>query len=461
MCKMTVSQELARMSVQIKLQDLDPESLHLLKRFVLDYLGNALAGSMVDSSQTLTRAVLQYHFEKSECTVIGKTQKLSVCSAAMLNGGYGHAIELDDDHREAILHPGVAVIPAALAVAEMQHKSGEEFLEAVLAGYEVMVRVGAGLLGKAMYSGWHLTGVCGVFGAAVAAGRLLDLQEERLADALGIAGSTSSGLFEYKTNGSWTKRFHPGKAAMSGIIAALLAKEGYTGPATIFEGDNGFYKAYSHQGAYSLETTLQDLGKKYISLETSIKTAACCRFCQPVVDCAMDLAVRCNIDPAEITDILVKADKFAIDLLTKPADRVFTPQTIVDAQFSIPYAVAVSIVRKKALLEEFNEKAIRDPAILAVASKVRWEEDPSYEEKYPKCYPSSVTVWTNGGKLYQSSIEYPKGDPENPVTDEELIVKFRALAEYALSRSDQIEEIVKTVFSLEELNIKQLAELLY
>lgn len=460
MSDLTVAQQLARMAADIRLETLSSSAVHAIERYVLDYLGCALAGSTVDSGQTATRGLMHLEGEQSQCTVIGQAQKRSLLLAALLNGAYGHAIELDDDHREAILHPGVVVVPAALAVAEALGKPGREFLEAVLAGYEVMVRVGRGLMGQAMYSGWHLTGVCGVYGAAVAAGRLMGLDADGLTTALGIAGSTSSGLFEYKADGSWTKRFHPGKAAMSGITAALLAREGYTGPATIFEGENGFYGAYSHQGKYSLEAVLAGLGEKFVSLETSIKTAACCRFCQPVVDCSLDLATRYNLQPTEIKDILVRADKFAITLLTNPRERVVRPQTVVDAQFSIPYAVAVSLVRRKALLDEFSPEAIKDPAILEVASKVRWAEEPAFEARYPECYPSAVTVWTRDGRELTSSTEYPKGDPENPVTDAELLEKFRDLAGRAVARPDRIEEIIATVFSLEQVAVRELTQLL-
>jgi 2-methylcitrate dehydratase PrpD len=461
MAQKTVAEQLASMVHSISLEKLSPETIHLIKRFILDYFGCALAGSTIDSAQTMVRALMQDSGDLNECKVIGQTKKRTIMFSALLNGSFAHATELDDDHREAILHPGVVVVPTALAVSEKEGKTGAEFLEAVLAGYEVMVRVGAGLVGEAMYVGWHLTGVCGVFGAAAAAGKLLNLDPDGLTAALGIAGSMSSGLFEYKSDGSWTKRFHPGKAARSGIIAAYLAKEGFTAPSTIFEGENGFYGAYSRESKYDLNKVVANLGTKFISMDTSIKTAACCRFCQPVVDCSLDLVMKYNLKPAEVKRIMVKADKFAITLLTNPRDRVLRPQTVVDAQFSIPYAVAVSIARRKALLNEFSSTAIKDPEILELASKVEWAVEPAYEEKYPLYYPSSVTVWTTDGRELTSYIEYPKGDPENPVTDEELRDKFYELASYAIASRERIDNIYNTIFSLQNYkNVNKLAELL-
>lgn len=457
----TISQILASMAYDVSLEKFDSTNIHIIKRFILDHLGCAYAGVLVDSSQTITRSMMRFAGENAPCTVIGQSHKNSPTFTALINGTLAHAVEMDDDHREGTLHPGVAVIPAALAVAEWYGKSGKEFIEAVIAGYEVMIRIGAGFLGQTYYSGWHPTATCGVYGSAVAVGKLIGLDAEGLAVAMGIAGSTSSGLLEWQADGSWTKRFQAGNAAMNGIVAALLAKQKYTSPLTILEGDNGFYKAYSHQGIYDLNVIIKDLDQKFMAFDTSIKPYACCRFSQPIIDCTLDLVFKYDLKPSDIKDVLVKADKWAITILTEPQERKVKPLTVVDAQFSIPYAVAISIARRKALLDEFSTEAIVDPVILDVAQKVRWEEDPSCEDKYPKSYPSSVTIWTEDGRQLDSYIQYPKGDPENPVTDQELLDKFRQISSRYISRSDWIERIIKATLNLETcVNVQEFTELL-
>lgn len=457
----TLAQKLAHMVYDIDFVKLDHTTVHMMKRYILDYIGTALAGVPEDASQTAVRGVIKLPGEICNCTVLGQTGKFPCATAALLNGIFGHAIEMDDDHRVAIMHAAAVVIPAAMAVAENEGSSGKEFIEAVLSGYEVAIRIGSGLLGKAMFSGWHPTGTCGVFGAAIAAGKLLKLNEEQLTTLIGIAGSTSSGLFEFKADGSWTKKFHGGKVGYSGIIAAYLAKEGYTGPATILEGDNGFFKAYSHQGRYNLDIVEEDLGTKYVALETSIKPYACGRFSQPIIDCSLELAVKYDLKPEDVKDVLVRTLEWTTKVAGTPKERVYKPQTVVDAQFSIPYAVAVSIVHRKARLKEFTSETIKDPVLLNVASKVRWEVDPKFEAKYPLYYPSAVTLWTNDNRKIESSVEFPKGDPENPMTDAELEEKFKDITARTVCHQGRIEQIIDIIWDLDQVkHIDELTRLL-
>jgi 2-methylcitrate dehydratase PrpD len=433
----------------------------MTKRFILDYLGTALAGVPEESSETAVKSLMELPGEKQDCTVIGQTQKKSCLTAALINGILGHTVEMDDDHREAIMHPGAVVIPAALAVAESESKSGKHLIEAVLAGYEIAIRVGAGLLGKAMFTGWHPTGTCGVFGAAIAAAKLMDLDEEGLTNTLNIAGSLSSGLFEFKADGSWTKRFHAGKAAISGIIAAELAKEGFACPTKLLESETGFFQAYSNRGIYKLELVDNKLGEKYMAFDTSVKPYACGRFSQPVIDCALDLTNRYDLKPQDIKDVLVKTDSWTAKAYGTPKEKVYHPKTTVDAQFSIPYAAAVAIVRRKARLNEFSPEAIKDPVILEVASKVRYEVDPEIEAKYPLYYPCAMTIWTNDGRKLDTYIDFPKGDPENPVTDEELVEKFEDIASRAIFQPQRINQLINTIWEIDKLpDIHELTRLL-
>ncbi len=241
--------------------------------------------------------------------------------AALVNGTTGHAVEMDDDHRTSVLHPAVAVIPAAIAVAEWSGASGAKLLEGVVAGYEVMTRIGDAFLGTQYYEGFHPTGSCGVFGAAAAAARILDLPHEAVVRALGIAGTQAAGLEEWKTDGSWIKRLHPGKSAEAGVLSAYLAKGGYTGPATIVEGVYGFLKAFSFKRQWDVDIMLRGLGTEYRGYGTSFKPYSGCRFYHQVIDATLALVREHNIKADDVEEVTVRVYRTAYLTLFEPAAR--------------------------------------------------------------------------------------------------------------------------------------------
>ena len=238
--------------------------------------------------------------------------------AALVNGTTGHAVEMDDDHRTSVLHPAVAVVPAALAAAELKQAGGAEVIEGVVAGYEAMTRIGDAFLGTQYYEGFHPTGTCGVFGAAAAAGSILGLSTDQLIAAFGIAGTQAAGLEEWKADGSWIKRLHPGKAAESGLLAVLLAQSGYTGPATILEGENGFLKAFSFERKWDVNKILDGLGTEYRGYGTSFKPYAGCRFFHQVIDATLDLVREHKIDAPSVDEVVVRIYRTAYLTYSSP-----------------------------------------------------------------------------------------------------------------------------------------------
>jgi 2-methylcitrate dehydratase PrpD len=323
-----------------------------------------------------------------------------------------------------------------------------------------MIRLGESFLGQSYYQGFHPTGTTGVFGAALGVGKILGLDARGLTWAQGIAGSQAAGILEFGSDGSWTKRMQAGHPAMCGVLSGFLAQEGYTGPFTIYEGRAGFEKAYSHKEQYDLTKINKDFGSRWEMTDTSIKPHACCRFSCPIADCGLELAKRYDINPDDIDDILVKANNWMIYALCEPPERKYNPVTVVDAQFSLPYAVAVTLVKKRASVPEFTDAAIKDPEVLKVASKVRWELEPEFEKLYPKVYPAQVILTTKDGKQYTVRVDHPKGDPENPVTDDELIDKFSLLSSATISK-DKMNKIIDTALRLDKLtDINELASLL-
>lgn len=437
-----------------------PESLtKTSKLFMLDLIGCIIKGKHVTSSEIMTKVIIGLGGQP-QSTVIGYNNKTAAPLAALINGTAGHALDMDDDHREGTLHASVVVFPAVLAAAETVGAAGKDVITSYALGTELMIRLGESFLGQSYYQGFHPTGTTGVFGAALGVGKIFGLSPDKLAIAQGIAGSQSSGLLEWKKNGSWTKRFQAGHAARGGVVSALLAREGYTGPDTIYEGNDGFVKAFSYKDQYDINKVIDNFGVKWELADNSIKPHACCRFACPIVDAGLDISKNYKFKPEDIEDVLVKCNKWMITILTQPEERKYNPETVVDTQFSLPYAAAVSLVKKRASADEFTEEAIKDPTVYEVMQKVRYEFDPEAEKVYPQKYPSTVIVTLKDGRKIKSYIEYPKGDPENPVTEQEIIDKFRVLASSNFE-SKKVEKIIETVLNLEQLdNINYLTKLL-
>jgi 2-methylcitrate dehydratase PrpD len=429
----TISEVLADFTAGLEYAQIPVHIRERAKMRVLDFLGVALAGLQIPSSRIMIEVVKELGGTK-ESTIVGERMKVSCTNAVLANGTMAHASDYDDDHRSATMHPGAVVVPAALALAEREGCEGSRLIEAIVAGYEVICRVGEAFLGTQYHEGFHPTGVCGVFGAAAAAAKILKLSPKEIVWALGIAGTQASGLEEWKSDGTWIKRMHPGKAAQSGILAALLAKKGYTGPATIFEGKYGFLNAFSFERTYDPRKITERLGDVFIGHDTAFKPYPCCRFLHQVIDGVLDMVKKDNLKPEDIREIRVKTFKVGIDTLMKPEERRYRPKTIVDAQFSIPFVVGAALVRKRISLSEFTEESIRDSQILEIASKVKGEEDPEYTKGYPKKFPTSIEIELKNRSVLECYVDIPSGDPEkkeylnNPSKfNEEIVNKFLQL----------------------------------
>jgi 2-methylcitrate dehydratase PrpD len=402
----TIAEQLAEFVVATD-DRLAPALLERAGVHVLDLLAVALAGSTAASSQPVIRLVRESSGGRPEATVYGVGRIATAADAALANGTMAHALELDDDHRTGTVHQGAVVVPAALAACEAASASGVTFLRAVLLGYEVMCRVGEAFGGRQFYAGFHPTGTCGVFGSVVAAAVAFGLDRDALVRAFGIAGTQASGLAEWRTDGSWIKRLHPGRAAQSGVMAARLARHGFTGPATILEGPSGFLRAFSFEGSFDRDVITRGLGTEFRTMITAFKPYPCCRFSHGAVDLALDLH-RHGITASRIRSVHVRIYK--TDIL----NYVHRPPTPVDAQFCLPFLVAMALVRGRVGLSDLGPDAIRDPAVLALSDRVTVDEDPGFTAQYPERYPTELTVITTEGEELTRFNDCPRGDPEAP-----------------------------------------------
>ena len=453
-----IAETLAEYCVGLKFEDLPADVIEQVKLYIIDVIGCSIR-AREEKQVKAAVAVMREQGGGEDASVIAHGFKTSPMNAAFINGTMGHVFDFDDDHREGTMHPSVSVFPAVFALGEKHKVDGKKFLKALICGLEVMIRTGEAFLGKTYYQGFHPTGTCGVFGAAMGSSLILDLNPQQTSWALGLGGSFAAGTLEWGTEGSWQKPIQAGQPAMSGIICAGLAQQNFVGARTIFEGPMGFIRAYSYKDTYDLNKLLVDLGDKWEMKDTSIKVHACCRFGGPIADCALDL-YRQGVRAENVEKILAKACNWTVTVLMEPKEVRYKPRTHVDAQFSLPHITAVAIARNRTGVDEFKEEAFTDPKILELSSRVSAEFDPEAEKVYPKAYPATMIATMKDGSEFTTHVPYPKGDPENPVTFDEVVKKFELLTERYVDGETR-SKFIETVQNLENLDdISVLADLI-
>jgi 2-methylcitrate dehydratase PrpD len=442
---MGITQELASYCSRIEFNDLSDEVIDCVKYRFLDWIGVACRGSIEDPSETVYRFIRE--LENGEGVIVGTEEKAPYLYSALANGTSSHSIEMDDVDNESSLHPGVVVFPSALATGEMAGASGKRFILAVVLGYEVMVRLGTALGPENSYKrGFHPTGTCGTFGSSVASSKILGLQEEEILNAMGISGSQAAGSMEYLAQGAWTKPFHAGWAAHSGMVAALLSRKGFKGPSSILEGRDGFLHAYSN-GA-DLSKVLEGIGAGFQILQTSVKIHACCRYMHSPIDAVLKIVKENNLSGEQVKKIKIGVLRAGAHLIAEPIESKYNPQSIVDAQFSMPFGAAAALLYGKAGLKEFQPSTIRSRPVRETMKKVECSIDPELERTFPKQWRATAEILTQDEKRYSTTIEYPKGDPENPLSWEEMIERFHELTGQILKK-DQRMKIVEAVKKLD------------
>jgi 2-methylcitrate dehydratase PrpD len=447
------TRQLAWFAAKLKYGQLPGEVIAKTKVCVLDALGCILNGSTQPWGKIIGRYAKGVG-GKSESVLVGSSRKVSAGSAALAHGTMAHAFEADDVYIPAIQHPGAVVVPAALAAAEREGASGKELIAAVTAGYEVMNRIGRAFTESHLLRGFFPTGTNGTFGAAAAAGNLLHLTEEQMIDALGIAGNQSAGIFEGVKEGRMTKRFGSGRAAQSGLLAADLARLGFTGPTSVVEGDWGYLRVYSDR--WDIASVTDGLGKTYTIMETTFKPYPCCKALHAAIDGVLELQAQNPVDPEQVEEIIVGG----YEKLVRMHD-IYKPATSMAAQFSIPYVVSYALLKGRPGLEAFTDRAIRDKRVLGFARKVKTVVDPEVAPYFPANEPAKVTIHLEGGERpHSQTVIHSKGTPQNPMTPEEFEAKFRAFAAPILSLK-RAEKTIETVQRLENLKkVSQLSSLL-
>ena len=419
---MGITSDLARFGASVALSGLPPEVVERTRLLVLDLVGSIVrARRDAESTQALVRAARALGVGAGHAGVFGDPDRWTSAGAAFLNAALGHSLDFDDTHAEASLHPGATVIPAALAAGEMAGASGADVLAGIVAGYEVACRIALALPARAHYErGFHPTATCGVFGAASAAARVLGLSPAKTETALGVALSQSAGSLQFLANGAWTKRFQVGWAAMGGLVAATLAAEGFLGAGEAIEGRHGFLHLYAPDP--QPERALDGLGAGFELMRTGVKPYPSCRYGHAGIDAALSLRAAHALHADEIDSVTYALPEAGMLLVGAPAERKADPRTLVDAQFSGPFAIACALATGAMQWDSYHR--LNDPVIRLLMPKVRCVADAGIAALGPMAGRLTVTA---RGHSFSATVARPKGEPESFPDTAELRAKFDCL----------------------------------
>lgn len=445
-----ISTRLARFGTALQLSDVPVSVRERAKHLMLDAVGIAYASHGYPYESVSLRALQA--FGAGPGCVIGHGRVLGMRDAALMNGILIHGLDYDDTHSRGVIHATTSILPCALAVADNDQSAGADLLAAYIVGMEVATRVSAVAQGGFHQVGFHPTGLAGAFGCTLAVARLRGLDIERATMAQGIALSMASGSLEFLEDGAWTKRMHPGWAAVAGITAATLAEHGFTGPRRAYEGRFGLYS--SHLGAQMAQANLalatEALGESWQIDEVAIKPIPACHFTHAAADAAMalhrqlgGLADHFRAGPAAaIARVWVLVPQQVISVVCEPVANKRRPANSYDAQFSIPYIVATALIKGCFTLNELEDDALADEQVLALAAKVEYETDPA--STFPRHYTGEVIVELADGRVLRHREAVNRGNTDRPLTNEEIVAKFTDNASRTLSRhhADRVREAI-------------------
>ena len=445
---MPITAELSAFASRLALGDLPPAVVSRARLLVLDLVGNAVrARHDSESTPALLAAVSALGLRHGESRVFADPDGYSPAGAALVNATLGHSLDFDDTHAEAVLHPGAPVIPAALAAAGMAGASGAEALAAIVAGYEVALRLALALPAGAHYDrGFHPSATCGAFGAAAAAARVFRLDPAGVADALGIALSQCAGSLQFLSNGAWTKRFQVGWASLAGLSAATLAREGFKGAAEPIEGRHGFLRSYAPEPRPG--RVLLDLGEVWELMNTGVKPYPSCRWGHAGIDAALALRAELGLRAEEVEGATLGLSRAGLLLVGEPESKKADPRNVVDAQFSGPFVISAALSAGR--MDWDSYKLLDDPALRALMGRVRCENDPDIEREFPANMSGKLTLRARG-QVFERTVVVPRGEPANFPDEAAFRAKFAGLADAVLGAAEA-SALADEVLRLDRLN---------
>ncbi len=443
----TAAETIASWTTRLTIDDIPDEVVEQAKLHVLDVLGCGLAAH-AEGIAGEGRATMAELGGVAQATVIGTQERLPAVNAAFANAMLCHGLDFDDTHSDSVSHVSAVVAPAALAAGESAHADGAEVLAAIVAGNEVVCRIGMAAPGAFHKRGFHPTAICGIFGGVAAVSRLGGADADATTRALGIAGSFASGLFAYLEDGTPTKPMHPAWAAHGAYVATRLAAHGAVGPRSVLEGKFGLYHAFlgAEQGEVDIAGQLADLGRRWETPRIAYKPYPVCHFMHGSLGAAAEALGERTLSPAEIDEVVVSVPAAGVSLVLEPAAQKVAPRSDYEGKFSLQYSVASMLVRGHVSVADFTDEAITDPAVLDVARRVRYET--REYATYPQAFPGATVVRLTDGTVLEADFPHQKGGPENPLSHDEVRAKFRENASLALAEPEVV-ALEEAILSLE------------
>ena len=432
---------LARFASALAFGDIPVPVVRRAEDLLVDWIGSTLAGKGARAVETIERFARQMGPAGGLSEVLISRRSTSPLFAALVNGAASHVVEQDDVHNGSVFHPGAVVFPPVLAIAQATGASGRELITAAVAGYEVGIRVGE-FLGRSHYKVFHTTGTAGTVAAAAAAARLLRVDAAQMQHAFGSAGTQAAGLWEFLRDAADSKQLHTAKAAADGLLAAYLARDGFTGAKRILEGPQGMAAGMSTDADPA--RLVDRLGTRWALAETSFKWHASCRHTHPAADALLVVVTEHDLAPDDIEHVTARVHRAAIDVL----GPVIDPATVHQAKFSMGTVLAIAATHRRAGLAEF-ERHFRDPAIVALRDRVEMVHDDEVEAAYPARWVGKVDVLTRDGRTLSARVDEPRGDPGNTLSRDEVVDKAIRLAQWSGAATEaEMSAIAAWVFAL-------------
>jgi 2-methylcitrate dehydratase PrpD len=421
--KISVAETLAARIASLKPGELPPATMRKCEDLLIDVVGLCVTARNED----YVGSAIAGCDDDGPCTVIGNQRTLTAAGAAFVNGTAAHGEDFDDTFEGGPVHAGAVIVPAVLAACERHNPDGRMALTGIAVGTEVLCRLSL-VVPKAVHkAGFHPTAVFGAMGAAAGVGAALGLNAKQIVDALGVAGSMAGGIIEYLAEGAWTKRMHAGWAAQSGLRAALLAKAGFVGPRTVFEGVHGLFHGFAHTTEGDYDALTGDFGTRWVTDTLAFKPYPCGTMAQPYIDCARRLAAR-GIAAEDVSEILCEVAEGTVHRLWEPRADKQRPRNGYSAKFAVPYLLATGFVHGGVGLGAFTESAIRDVQVLALAAKVKFVVDP--DNPYPNNYTGHVRATLKDGRVVEERQPYLRGGAQEPLTRQDVTDKFMLNAQH-------------------------------
>lgn len=448
------SKALAHFAASLSIDDVPERTRNRARLHVLDGLGLALASRAHPYADSTLAAVKELSDGGGTCSIIGQSARATVRDAALANGILIHGLDFDDTHQQAIVHPTAACLPAALGVAEAADLTGRDLLAAYCIGMEAAIRIGAAVKGGFHHTGFHATGIVAHFASALAAGRLMGLNAAELVYAQGIAASTASGVQVFLEEGAWTKRFHPGWAAVAGITAATLARHHFRGPTRAYEGRFGLFDTHLQGDHHDLDLGVlsDELGTRWMMTDTALKPYPVCHFIHGAADAAID--ARREIGDAAIEAVEIRLPSDTLPIVAEPEDAKRAAATEYEAKFSAHYVVATCLLRGAFGLSDLTPEALADPATKSLAARCTCVTDP--ESAFPTYFSGGVRVRLADGREIDRHVRINSGAGERMMDVEAVSAKFHANADPVIG-GERAGPLRDTILGIEQASARDLA----